>query len=399
MNLQELSNKWQYFIKKEANSIPFFNELKARSPETIEDFIKNGYKEFSNSEELSTVLSKNLFYHILLEANSFEKSNFDIIQNSQLFPNILLKINVVKSMISEDEDFTTYRLVGSLMFNKLLERKGTSQARYRTKQINIIKINDVISAHSAIKCDYLLSLDRGIGDNTAIVRLDDSVYNFYTKGSEALEDFVRASDTVKRELIYKVGNHGEIIDLLNIEEIQQNWHRFKKQLPMNPIFRDAKADVLQNIINTGNTEYNSKEILLNNSASNLFNKIIFSQYLTKSSEKFRIEEFETQSHFFPEIKFQVECETKLRSEDDKQFHYAKRGKIIFVDVDRMILLYEERYREQIEFKFTNYLYDFNVNFSVSKIDGLINNASVNIDERIKNNMQSEILYELKRVEL
>lgn len=54
VNLSELSDKWQYFTENTANTIPFFNELKLRSPETVVDFIKNGNNEFINSTELGS---------------------------------------------------------------------------------------------------------------------------------------------------------------------------------------------------------------------------------------------------------------------------------------------------------------------------------------------------------
>ena len=282
----------------------------------------------------------------------------------------------------------------------VLDKITNRAARYRTKQINVIKLNDVINAHSAIQCDYYLSLENKTDTGRiAEVRLDDSVYNFYTSGSEELADFIRASDTVKNTLIYALDDKGGIRDLLNEESLQQNWHRFKKQLPMNKFFQKTPSEVLQQIINAGNIEYNSKNILLRNSNSNLFNKITFSQYLTRSFENFEQEHFETESHFFPQISFKVDFETIRKSEDDFTVNYTKKGKPRFVDIDKMILLYEKFYRPQIEFKFTDYIYDIEIDFSVSKEDGLIHEASVNLSERIKNNMESQVLYELKRVEL
>lgn len=282
----------------------------------------------------------------------------------------------------------------------VLDKIPKREARYRTKQINIVKLNDVINAHSAIKCDYYLALYNKIDDGRmADVKLDDSIYNFYTDGSEVLADFIRSSDTVKSNMMYSLDEKGAIQDLLNEESLQQNWHRFKKQLPMNNFFQNTPSEVLQQIINAGNIEYNSKNILLKNSNANLFNKIIFSQYLTKSFDNFEYEQFETESHFFPQITFKVDFETTKKSEDDSVVNYIKKGKPGFIDVDRMILLYEKFYRAQIEFKFTDYIYDIEISFSVSKEDGLINEASVNLSERIKNNMESQVLYELKRVEL
>jgi len=121
INLAELSEKWKDFINNKSKEIPFYNEMKIRAPETIEDFIKNGNKEFSNEKELSQVLAKNLFYHILLQANVENSDNFMISQQSQLFPNIKLNTDVTKTIVSKDDFTTTYRLAGSLDRNSLNE--------------------------------------------------------------------------------------------------------------------------------------------------------------------------------------------------------------------------------------------------------------------------------------
>ena len=279
--------------------------------------------------------------------------------------------------------------MNDLNFNK--------KARYRTKQINIIKINGNISAHSTIQCDYYFAFDQN--RNIAKVRLDDSVYQFNTNGSEQLAYFIKTTDTIKKEMIYAIKSDGEIKDLLNQEAIQQNWLAFKKDLPTYELFESAQQEAIDQIIKSGDTEYYSKDLLLKNSATNLFNRIMFGQYLTRDFSAFEIEEFETMSHFFPQVSFMVSCETKKAKDSKEQVKYLKNGKPQFIDVDKMFRLYEQMYKEQVGFKFTDYLYDYDVNFTVSKRDSLIDYASVTIDERVKNNLQSQVMYELKRVEL
>jgi LysM repeat protein len=123
INLPELSDKWANFINNKSKEIPFYNEMKARAPETIEDFITNGNKEFSNETELGAVLGKNLFYHILLKANLKNDDDFRISQQSQLFPNIKLNTDVSKTLISNEENTTTYRLAGTLDKNSVNENE------------------------------------------------------------------------------------------------------------------------------------------------------------------------------------------------------------------------------------------------------------------------------------
>ncbi len=115
VNIKELQNKWEKFLSETSNTIPFYRELKSKSPETIKDFIDNGTKEFSNERILGETISKNLFYHSLVNIyNDDSQNEYSFTQQSQLFPNVTLKINVVKSMVSDDENTTTYRLVGTL---------------------------------------------------------------------------------------------------------------------------------------------------------------------------------------------------------------------------------------------------------------------------------------------
>ncbi len=282
---------------------------------------------------------------------------------------------------------------------KLLEKLefGEAVARYRAKQINIIKINNVISAHSTVKYDYCFALNRE--KKIAQVYLNDSVYNFYTNGSEYLEDFVRVSDKVKKKMIYSIETDGSIKDLLNHKEIQKNWQQLRKEIPRHKAFSKINKNMLNQIVKAGDDEYNSKPLLIRNSNNNLFNRVLFSQYLTRNFNDFEVEEFETISHFFPQVGFTVNCKTQKTKENTEETKYEKKGTPFFVDIDQMILLYEQNYKKQVEFKFTDYLYDYESYFTVSNKDRLIDYATVSINERVKNNLQSEVIYELKRVEL
>ena len=123
-NLGTLENNWKRFLNKEVKNIPFYQELEKRSPDAIKDFIRNGNKEFSCNKELIGVLDKNLFYHILLKANlQDDLKEFTLNQQSQLFPNTKLQTKVVKSIATEDNLTTTYRLIGTLNRDNLDEKE------------------------------------------------------------------------------------------------------------------------------------------------------------------------------------------------------------------------------------------------------------------------------------
>lgn len=273
------------------------------------------------------------------------------------------------------------------------------QIRYRSTQINIVKINGVISAHATIKAEYLLTLSRQEGNIRAVAQLEDSVYDFHTKGSERAAELVRATDTIKKRLVYELNDRGSPVKLLNSREVQQNWRDFKATMSNGGRAEGMDEETFRRFIAAGDAEYNSEELLLKNSGTVLFNKVVFSQYLTNAQDRFDDEIFETQSHFFPAIRFNVHCETKRRGESEGVVHYAKAGKPLFVDKSYMIALYEKFYLSQIGFKFTDYLYDFEAKFDVSAREQLIRTAEVAIRERVKNNLESEVIYRLREVEL
>lgn len=273
------------------------------------------------------------------------------------------------------------------------------QIRHRSTQINIVKIDGVISAHATIKAEYLLTISRQADAIRATVQLEDSVYDFHTKGSEQAAELVRATDTIKKRLVYQLNDRGNPVKLLNQLEVQQTWQEFKANMSSAGYRDRMDEETFRRFIAAGDAEYNSEELLLKNSGTALFNKLVFGQYLTNENDRFDVSIFETQSHFFPQIRFDVHCETTRRGESEGLVHYATTGKPLFVDKSHMIALYEKLYLAQIGFKFTDYSYDFEASFGVSHGEKLIRKAEAAIHERVKNNMESEVIYRLREVEL
>lgn len=278
------------------------------------------------------------------------------------------------------------------------EKNGSrDETRYRCEQINIVKLNGVISAHSTIKTEYLLKF---IGHNNAIVTLTDSIYNFFTRGTEELVGFISSSDQIKGKMHYALDDRGRIKEILNKKELIEKWNDFRVHLEENPYIQKLSQEAKKNIIETGDREFSSSDdILFKNSYANLFNQIIFGQYLKHDFYNFQGEIIKTHSHFFPDIKFDVNCETKKQTEDEEFVTYLNMGKPLYVNISDMILLYEKFYKEQLQYKFTDYKYELEMNYTISKKDNRITEANASINEAVKNNMESQVLYNLRKVEL
>ncbi len=174
INLEELSERWQDFILQKAAEIPFYNEMKKRDPETIRDFIENGNREFADSKELGKVLSKNILYHILLKSHMKNGDQFSILQQSQLFPNILLAIDVSRTVVSDQGNTITYRLTGTLDKNRLdrdkivrlYEEMYQPIIKYSFTEFNFIyRITYTIEKASGLLIDATASIKEQVKNN------------------------------------------------------------------------------------------------------------------------------------------------------------------------------------------------------------------------------------------
>lgn len=119
-NKKEIAEKWGKFRDHDLLNDEMYKQLSSQAPDQANDIITTGNKEFLENENISLTLDKNLFYHIFFRAFKGEYLNdFQLKQYSQLFPNIDLVTDVVKSKVKENEDSITYRLVGTLNRNNL----------------------------------------------------------------------------------------------------------------------------------------------------------------------------------------------------------------------------------------------------------------------------------------
>jgi LysM repeat protein len=174
INLDELSGKWQDFILRKAAEIPFYNEMRSRDPETIRDFIENGNREFSDSKELGKVLAKNMLYHILLKSHLKNRDQFSILQQSQLFPDILLSVDVSRTVVSDQGNTVTYRLTGTVdkkrldhdKIVRLYEEMYQPIIKYSFTEFNFIyRITYTIEKTSGLLMDATASLKEQVKNN------------------------------------------------------------------------------------------------------------------------------------------------------------------------------------------------------------------------------------------
>jgi hypothetical protein len=184
-NQDEIEKRWIKFRDFGLINDEAYKQLSSQAPKQAEDIIITGNKEFIEKGNLPKMMDKNLFFHIFLRAyQGGDLKKFELNQFSQLFPNVDLKTDVVKSLVTEDENFATYRLVGTL------NRKGLSEDALKEMYDKIYKpaIN-----YSYTEFDFVYRITYTIDKNS----------NFLTEGKASIAEKIKNNFEVITEFKIK----------------------------------------------------------------------------------------------------------------------------------------------------------------------------------------------------
>ncbi|MGI9652050.1 LysM peptidoglycan-binding domain-containing protein [Chryseobacterium sp. RLHN22] len=188
LNFDEIGKRWIKFRDFDLKNEEIYQQLLSQAPKQAEDIIATGDKEFLEKNNFSKMLDKNLFFHVFLRAYAGESlQNYEITQFSQLFPNINLKTDVVKSKVSEDSEFVTYRLVGTL------DKKNLSEEQLKNMYDTIYK--------STIKYNY-------------------TEFDFIYRITYTIEKKTNLLQQGKASIAEKIKNNFEVITEYNIKKVE-----------------------------------------------------------------------------------------------------------------------------------------------------------------------------------
>jgi len=274
------------------------------------------------------------------------------------------------------------------------------EARYRVKQTNIMKFEDVPVSNSSIRAQHHFFKNGNKVQNI----IEESFYSFFPVLMH-LDDFLSLSDQSKRNIMFEIGKDGKPLKIINKQELINNWDRFKKNdFSNSPFIKELKkVDINQvdKMISLGDKEINDDVLLIDNLNANIYFKEIFGQYLIKNFDDFNNEHFKTHSNFFPDIYVLGTLEYKGVEEDDHVIRFSKELNLNWDEINEhdMIKSYNKNYKPKLKYSFSEYEYCYSSRYVISKKDMLIEDLSVNISEEVKNNISNTINFNLKRIKL
>ena len=120
----------------------------------------------------------------------------------------------------------------------------------------------------------------------------------------------------------------------------------------------------------------------------------------KSPENYEFEKLQTMSNFFKDIVIEANFTYSKLKEDEKFIFIVKESELDRNKLDEieMVKQYNKLYKTKIKYDFTEYDYKYRATMKLNKEDGLLENLTLSLTEKIKNNLICDISFDLKRIE-
>ena len=120
----------------------------------------------------------------------------------------------------------------------------------------------------------------------------------------------------------------------------------------------------------------------------------------KSPENYEFEKLQTMSNFFKDIVIEADLTYSKLKEDENFIFIVKESELDRNKLDEieMVKQYNKLYKTKIKYDFTEYDYKYRATMKLNKEDGLLENLTLSLTEKIKNNLICDISFDLKRIE-
>lgn len=279
----------------------------------------------------------------------------------------------------------------------------SSHLKYRSEQLTITKINGIIENHAETKSEYYIKRYYKEKEYHTEVELTDRIITIYPERLQEAMNLVNEVDTLKNNVSVTVNKDiGKIDKITNIGEIQKQWLNLKKQIEARYSFLQSNETRknLETFLSQSEMQMTEENILLYFTSQPFFD-LYFDKYLvdyngislasdTKTYYSQLFDQLPITMNVTPEILFETpDTIICMRNIDklDNPYNSARIEEI-----------YNQRYKPQIGYKFSEYVYNHRTEYTINQKENLLEQATMNITEAVKNNIEVIVDYKLRRIE-
>lgn len=276
--------------------------------------------------------------------------------------------------------------------------------RYRTEQIVITKFNGEIINHGTTKQEFLITKNyKKSLVNSVNVELVENVIKFEPPQLQTAISLLCDFDIIKCDVELSVDPEtGRFKEILSKSNLLDKWESYKKEtLDVYNFVRSSESQQnIQNFINAAQNQIMNDELLLADYESKLFFDLIFDKYLVENEIDYAYDKYFI-SNLFDYRKLLLHMGQLITVDSPDLVTITRTGVLDHKSLDRDMLVkqYDEKFKPYVDFKFSTYDYRFSQSYTIDTKQNVITSADISITEEVKNNVQINITYEIKLVEL
>ncbi|MGS2764004.1 hypothetical protein [Sinomicrobium sp. M5D2P9] len=286
--------------------------------------------------------------------------------------------------------------------NNIKHPSGDISAKYRCEQVNTTKIDGNLTSNSQQKFQYYIQVSPA--EKTAKVKLEDHYYNMNPPVLNKVFDFITKTEAIRQDVSFSYGDNGKIARILNKEEQAEKWRAFKNSGEFQTEFiesmRDNNEKALEEIVKSGDRQFSLSHDSEEEYRRELFYAILFDWQLTSNdSTSVPQEGFLFRSILLPEVIVPMDFRCDILKEESDITKLRKVGSAKLNDelLEDIIKKYDQYYKPQIKYSFTEYKLEFRQTYEVDAVTRLVTNAKLIWVESIKDNVESFCQFTLRKL--
>ena len=256
---------------------------------------------------------------------------------------------------------------------------------YKYTLTNIYSINGQKMSEVFVENSFHLSL---IGKKKDMIDIDLVFDDMNVKkGLEFLPqeyiNAIRQVSTVRDHVLCRIEKTGNIIEILNFQELQKKWEQIKDKLRQNKNFIREDMDKM---LEAGDKEFSNEDIFI----EELNRNSVYKALLCALSKKGEMIKHVFHSNIFPEKKMVVQIEVE-DEENDKRFSvYSMKNKDIDIDDIGIKKLYTKEF-SILSQPYKSYSFNFLAVNTVDKESLFFDNIKYSLSEKINDVVTVDIL--------
>lgn len=284
--------------------------------------------------------------------------------------------------------------------SKLFTKPGI--LKYRSEQLTITKINGVIENHAETKSEYHIQQYINNSNYFTDVYLADRVVTIYPDSLQEALNLVGEVDVLKNNVAVVINKDtGKIEKINNIADIQKDWAELKKQIKSRYAFIHSEETQknLETFLSQSEMQLTEAGIQLYFTAQPFFD-IYFDKYLV--AQNFVPSASDTKTYYsqlFDQLPVIMNVKPEIIHETPESVTYVRSADRLTngYNTAQIEEIYNRRYKPQIGYKFSEYEYSHRTEYTVNHTENILEQATMNITEGVKNNVEIIIDYKLRRI--